>query len=365
MVPGGGSVMGAAEAPVGTIQLVQAGLGRWGRNWAREVLPEVGEVRPVGWADPSPTSLSLGQQDSGLPPERCFPTLEKAIAAADGAVDAALVTTDLPHHAETVRAALEAGLHVLVEKPFATSVAEGRELVELAERRGRILMVSQNYRFHGVVRQVAELVRGAELGQVDEVAIDFRRLSEHAEDGPRRHHLEEQPLLVDMSIHHFDLLRLVLGSEARRVDCRTWNPGWSGFSGPPAGAALIEFANGVVVSYRGSWVSRGEITPWSGEWRMQCRGGEIQWAGRGDRGARLERLHIRRREGGAGAAFKEEDVTLAPLGYQDRAGALHEFAQAILQGRAPETSGRDNLGTLALMDAAVTSAAQGAPVDLP
>lgn len=356
---------GTAEAPAGTIRLLQAGLGGWGRDWALRVLPEVAEVQPVGWADPSAASLALAQHDSGLPPERCFPTLEAAVAGADGAVDAALVTTDLPHHAATVRAALEAGLHVLVEKPFAASVAEGRELVELAERRGRLLMVSQNYRFHGVVRQVVDLVRSGELGSLDEVAIDFRRLSEHADGVPRRHHLEEQPLLVDMSIHHFDLLRLVLGSEARRVDCRSWNPTWSGFNGPPAAHAIIEFRNGVVVSYRGSWVSRGEPTPWSGDWRMQCERGEIQWAGRGDRGAREERLRIRRRRGGAGSAFEEEGPALAPIRYQDRAGALHEFAQAILEGRAPETSGRDNLGTLALMDAAVTSASRGAPVDLP
>ena len=356
--------MAAAQAPAGTIRLLQAGLGGWGRDWARRVLPEVGEIQPVAWADPSSASLSLAQRDAGLPTDRCFSTLEDAIAAVDGAVDAALVTTDLPHHAVTVRAALEAGLHVLVEKPFAASVAEGRELVELAEQRGRILMVSQNYRFHGVVRQVVQLVRSGDLGPVQEVAIDFRRLSEYADGVPRRHHLEEQPLLADMSIHHFDLLRLVLGSDARRVDCRTWNPAGSGFSGPPAGVAIMEFVNGVVVSYRGSWVSRGEITPWSGDWRMQFERGEVRWAGRGDRGARQERLCVRRRRGGAGSAFEEETVPVTPVQHQDRAGALHEFAQAILQGRAPETSGRDNLGTLALMDAMVTSATREEPVQI-
>ena len=356
--------MGAPKAPASTIRLLQAGLGGWGRDWARSILPAVGEVEPVGWVDPSPVSLGLAQRDAVVPVDRSFPNLGEAIAAAGGAVDAVLVTTDLPHHAETVRAALEAGLHVLVEKPFAASVAEGSALVELAERTGRTLMVSQNYRFHGVVREVVELVRGGDLGAVDEVAIDFRRLSEPTQGILRRHHTEEQPLLVDMSIHHFDLLRLVLGSEPRRVDCRTWQPPWSPFSGPPSGAAIIEFANRVVVSYRGNWLSRGEATPWSGDWRMQCERGEIRWAGRGDRGAREERLQVRRRRGGPGSPFEEEAVTITPVRFEDRAGALHEFARAILEGRSPETSGRDNLGTLALMDAAVTSAARSAPVDI-
>lgn len=349
-------------APAGTIRLVHAGLGGWGRDWARNILPRLAEVKPVGWVDPSPASLERAQQDAGVPAERCFASLKDALAATGA--DAALVTTDLPHHVETVSAALEAGLHVLVEKPFAPTLAEGRALVELAERRHRTLMVSQNYRFHAVVRKVVELVRGGELGSVDEVNIDFRRLSEPVNGVPRRHHLEEQPLLVDMSIHHFDLLRLVLGSEANRVDFRTWQPRWSPFSGPPAGAAIMEFANGVVVSYRGNWLSRGEITPWSGDWRMQCERGEILWAGRGDRGATQERLHIRRRTGGPGSPFEEETVALEPVQHPDRAGALHEFARAVLEDRSPETSGLDNLGTLALMEAAVTSAAQAGPVDL-
>ncbi len=354
---------GSTKAPAGTLRLVQAGLGGWGRDWARTVLPAVAEVEPVGWADPSAASLALAQREAGVPPDRSFATLHDAIAAGDGEVDAVLVTTDLPHHGETVRAALEAGLHVLVEKPFAASVVEGRALVDLAEQTGRTLMVSQNYRFHGVVRQVVELVRSGELGPVDEVAIDFRRLSEPVDGVLRRHHREEQPLLVDMSIHHFDLLRLVLGCEPRRVDCRTWQPPWSSFSGPPSGAAIIEFVNRSVVSYRASWLSRGEATPWSGEWRLQCERGEIWWAGRGDRGARQERLRVRRR-GGPGSGFEEQTVDVTPVRYRDRAGALHEFAESILRGRSPETSGRDNLGTLALMEGAVTSAARGAPVDL-
>jgi predicted dehydrogenase len=97
---------------------------------------------------------------------------------------------------------------------------------------------------------------------------------------------------------------------------------------------------------------------------MQCERGEIRWAGRGDRGARQERLQVRRRQGGPGSPFEEQSVTVTPVQYQDRAGALHEFAQSILEGRSPETSGRDNLGTLALMEGAVTSAARSAPVEL-
>ena len=351
----------------GRVKLLQAGLGGWGRDWARSVLPEVPEVEPVGWIDVSERSLQLAQEQANVPLNRCFAALPDALAACDaGRPDALLVTTDLPHHADAVREALKAGLHVLVEKPFAPTVAEARGLVELAERCGRVLMVSQNYRFHAVVREVAALVRSAKLGRVDEVEIDFRRSSEPVDGVRRRHHLEEQPLLVDMSIHHFDLLRLVLSTEAERVYCRTWRPGWCAFSGPPAGAAIIEFEGGAIVSYRGSWISRGQATPWSGDWRLQCERGEILWSGRGDRGARQERLLVRRRpRGGADPSTVSEQLyELAPLRYPDRAGALHEFADAILCDRSPETSGEDNLKSLELMEAAVASSVAGTPVQV-
>jgi predicted dehydrogenase len=162
-----------------------------------------------------------------------------------------------------------------------------------------------------------------------------------------------------MAIHHFDLLRLVHGGEAHEVFCRVWNPSWSGFDGPPAGAAIIEFDRGVVVSYRGSWISRGPTTPWAGEWRMELEGGEIAWTSRGDLGGDdADRVEIRP----LGEAVRE--IKLPHVAHIDRAGALVEFAAAIEDGREPECSGRENLGSLALMEAAVESATVGRPVAL-
>src|SRR5207248_1842380 len=144
-----------------------------------------------------------------------------------------------------------------------------------------VLMVSQNYRFFPAPRAVASLVHDAGLGRLHEVAIDFRRYSPAGPTGRDRHHLEEQPLLVDMSIHHFDLLRMILNREPERIYCETWNPGWSAFAGPSAAVASITLGP-AVVSYRGSWVSSAPITPWAGEWRMEFERGEVFWTSRDD-----------------------------------------------------------------------------------
>jgi predicted dehydrogenase len=331
-------------------------MGGWGRDWAQRVIPEVAEVDLVGHVDPDPTALARLQEATRVAPEKCFLTMERAIEATKP--EAVLVTATLPGHAPITRAALAAGLHVLVEKPFAETMDVARQLVELAAAKRKALMVSQNYRFYPAARKVAQLVNDARFGSVHEVSIDFRRFSPAGPNGRARHHFEEQPLLVDMSVHHFDLLRLILDREPERIYCEAWNPEWSAFSGPSVAVASIQFEGGIVVSYRGSWVSAGAITPWSGEWRMEFEDCNIFWTSRDDDGPRRDRVVVQKPE------RKARGMPLPALAQSDRWGTLAEFARAVREGREPECSGRDNLGTLALVAAAVESATLGQPVDV-
>jgi predicted dehydrogenase len=191
-----------------------------------------------------------------------------------------------------------------------------------------------------------------------QVSIDFRRYSPGTANARGRHHFEDQPLLVDMSIHHFDLLRLILAREPERIYCEAWNPDWSAFSGPSVAVSSIDFGADIVVSYRGSWVSTGPATPWSGEWRMDFQHGHIFWTSRDDDGARRDRVVVHKPD------RKPRVIPLPVLAQTDRVGTLAEFVRAIHEGREPECSGRDNLGTLALVAAAVESAKRGQPVDV-
>lgn len=337
------------------LRVLQVGLGGWGRDWAWRVIPEVPEVDVVGYVDSDPSSLELLRQHVPVSPKKCFLSVDDAIEATQP--EAVLITTTLPGHAPVTRAALEAGLHVLVEKPFANSVQVAQQLVELAAARGRVLMVSQNYRFFPAARTVARLVKES-LIQPHEVSIDFRRYSAVAPNSRGRHHFEGQPLLVDMSIHHFDLMRFILDQEPERIYCEAWNPDGTGFSGPSVAVASITFEGGVVVSYRGSWVSAGPITPWAGEWRMEFKDREIFWTSRDDNGANRDRVAVRAIKG------RPRVAPLPVLARTDRWATLTEFAQAVREGREPECSGRENLGTLALVAAAVESAQRREPVEV-
>lgn len=93
-------------------------------------------------------------------------TTESADILRDPAVDAVVVVTPARAHYPLVKAALEAGKHVLVEKPLTESAATSRELTDLARERGRVLMTGYVFLFNEGVRRVGELVRGGELGDV-------------------------------------------------------------------------------------------------------------------------------------------------------------------------------------------------------
>lgn len=341
---------------VPAIRLLQVGLGPHGRGWARNVLPQIPEVEVVAYVDRDPNALDVLRAEAGVPADRCFESLTEAVAATHP--EAALNTTALPAHVPVTRAALEAGLHVLVEKPFAPTLVEAQALVEEAKLRDRTLMVSQNYRFFPAPRTIAAMVHESALGRLYEVSIDFRRYSTAGPNGRGRHHLEEQPLLVDMSIHHFDLLRLILSREPQRIYCEAWNPEWTSFSGPSVAVASILFEGGVVVSYRGSWISAAQVTPWAGEWHMEFENGEITWTSAADSDVTQDRVVVRQRGG------EERVVALKPAALTGGGAAITEFAHAIQAGREPETSGRHNLGTIALMEAAVESAGARQPVTI-
>jgi predicted dehydrogenase len=334
----------SARAPV---RLAQVGMGSWGRDWMVVTAAEP-DVRIVGYVDPSAEARAATLAD-GATPAQVFPDLETALRA--GGADAALVTTAVESHVPVALDALAAGLHVLVEKPFAPTLDEAAAVVRAADAAGRTLMVSQNYRYHPAPRLAAAMVARGEIGAVAGVEVDFRRHPIRRLEWAARHRAMSQPLLADMAIHQFDLLRLVLGREPVWVEIEPMPLPSSGYRDPPAAFGLLSFEDGVAVSYRGSWVSRGRPTPWGGEWRLAGTDGAMEWASRGDRGV-PDRLRLRT----AGGALRP--VALPVVEALDRAGALAAFVEAVRTGAEPETSGRRNLSTLALTIAAIRSATE-------
>ena len=337
--------------------MIQVGVGAWGASWASEVAASP-HWELAALVDSDRSKLEGVAGGVGLEPARRFPSLSAAIGSAEA--DAVLVVAPPAVHGPLALEALEAGLHCLVEKPLSPSIGEARDLVKRAEEAGRTLMASQNYRFARGYRTVQALVRTGAIGRVEAIHIDFRR-------SPHFHgfRLEmEEPLLVDMAVHHLDQARGLLAGRPAEVRALSFNPSWSPFAGNAAALVGVVANDGAVVSYSGTWVGRGPETSWDGDWFLQGAKGALAWSGEGVRsfGPLPERRgRIARRLGRPGG----ERHPLVPLVETGRAGVLGELAAAIREGREPETSGKDNLETLALVFGAVESAASGRSVELP
>jgi predicted dehydrogenase len=331
-----------------SVKVIQVGLGGWGTNWAHNVLPQVKAVDVVGFVDASPEAVKRAQETLGLAETKCFPSLDAALAEVEAEVVLAVLPT--AGHKTISEAALKAGKHVLVEKPFTSTLEEAQALIALAKQADRVLMVSQNYRYQAAVQTVAELVRKGTYGKALSALIDFRqnwKVTGH------RYHDIPGPLLLDMAIHHFDLMRMIFGENVQRVACRSWNTPDSPFKDHAAAHALLALESGMMVSYNGSWVSRGTPTTWTGEWAIECEEGELLWQARGPGGATADKVVLRRPDG------TTEDLPMVPVELIDRAGTLNAFAQAV-RGTPPRyfTSGADNIQSLATSFASMRSGAQ-------
>ncbi|HUA12701.1 MAG TPA: Gfo/Idh/MocA family oxidoreductase [Solirubrobacteraceae bacterium] len=143
------------------VRVAVAGLGYWGPNLARNFAALPG--CEVAWlCDASPAAL---ERSAALHPG-AKTTAELGDVLADESVDAVVLATPVPTHAELARRVLDAGRHCFVEKPLATSAADAELAVQAAERSGRILMVGHLLEYHPAVTRLKELIDGDELGNL-------------------------------------------------------------------------------------------------------------------------------------------------------------------------------------------------------
>ena len=135
------------------------GYGYWGPNLVRNLVETPG-IQLTACCDMDAGRLIRVRER--------YPAVRTTIDAgdlfADDAIDAIVIATPISTHYALARRALLAGKHVLVEKPLAQSAAECRELSELAEQRGLVLLVDHTFLYTGAVRKIKQLLDAGELG---------------------------------------------------------------------------------------------------------------------------------------------------------------------------------------------------------
>lgn len=335
-------------------RFIQFGTGWWGAGWARE-LTKSGRAELVALVDPNAELLGAVANEVDLPANRRFVNVTDALSAVEA--DCALIVVPPAEHAPVAIACIDAGLEILMEKPFAPTPHEARPVVARAKEAGKALMISQTFRFRRGPKTVQTMIRRGLIGEVEQVFGKFHKASPFEADNFRC--LMDEPLIVDMAIHHFDFVRGVFGLEPSRVRARSWNPSWSWYRGNASAVVEFETPTGAMVSWQGSYCSRGPLTTWDGAWEIHGTKGSLRWS--------ENEVFFRPTElgdtvftpGGLELADDVMRIPLVEMPKEERGAVLDEFLDALDEGRDPEPSGEDNLGSIGLVLAAARSATQG------
>jgi len=331
------------------MKCIITGLGGRGLFWVSQLTSRE-DCEIVGYVEPFEASRTRAVNDHGIPSEQIFNSIDEALenAQADFLVD---VTPPAVHH-EVAAKAFAKGLHVFGEKPLSDDFENAKKVVEQGKAANVKHMITQNYRFSAQPRTTRPLIESGLIGKPGQCDVQFYM---NWADFPGTHYVTEPFMLInDMMVHHFDMLRYVLGADPESVQAITWNQPWGWHEGDAAHAIVFRYADGLVVTHVSCGCAVGSQTSWNGDWRIEGPEGSLDWKSDGT----ISHSHLHRVE-----TPVQENVELleVPDGSQ---AMLDEFFAAIKEDRQPECSAEDNLNSLAMVFGAIQSAKEKREVKL-
>jgi predicted dehydrogenase len=333
------------------LRIIHVGVGIRGRHWL-ELVKDYPETSSVACVDADSRALEEAKSKYGSKTCQYFCDLGTALRTVEA--DAAVIASPSSLHMEHALKALEAGLAVMIEKPFASSVEEASQVIRGAAAMGKPVIVAEQFRFVPAERTVRKLVQDGLLGKITGVTfVDRRRMPSHTQ-GPWMATMK-YPQLQEIAVHHFDSLRSFFARQPINVMARVWNPPWSDYQHGACTEALIEMEGGVHVQYFGTLSShRYSYSVWiEGEHGILWTNRKlVMWRGRGKKLFwPIKRVSVPK---GDEAPFPKEGST----------SLLNSLRDALIHGKEPETGGNDNIWTLAMVEAGKRSADEGRVVSI-
>jgi len=327
------------------------GLGTRGRHWAR-VISEDMDSRLVAGVEPSPASLrEFGEQLPHLEVPT-FTALDEALRTL--AVDVVVLATPPEGHLEQIRACARHGVHVMCEKPLATSFDDARDAVEVCRQAKVHLGIGMNFRYLPCTQYVRNALERGELGRPGQARINYWRYRDGHRPLLNKYPLTmDQPMLLEQSIHHFDLARYIYQDDVRTIWAHTSNPPWSMYRSDATVTAWFEFGSGLMLSYFGTWMGTDAIN-------------EFSWRTDGELGMILQREMFGGVEHYRAGSAQGESVSLPPIEdfVDDTRGLWKAFLMGITGTGAPAyPTGHDHLLTLAMTLACEVSSRSGQRID--
>jgi predicted dehydrogenase len=323
------------------IEVVVVGIGSRGRDWVREVRASPA-YELAGCVDTDPAVLQSAGDSLHIPRQRCFADLQNAID--ETCCQAVIIATPPDCHVDICETALLRRLGVMVEKPFTLRLHEAVKLVTLAERQAVPLLVAQNYRYMRSFRAAKRLISEGVLGRVGMVVCQYYRPPHDMRPSLAR---LPHSVLWGMVVHHLDALRQALGKEVTNVAADSFTLPWVQLPDGASLRAMLCFEGGTRVLYSATYESSGH--------EFFERGQEFYARFVGERAT----LHVFQRWLFLCATGKlPRLVRRGPRKVSEEQILLRQLERSLLHAEAAEVSARDNLKTMAVLEACVRSAAE-------
>jgi predicted dehydrogenase len=334
-----------------SVGLAVIGAGYWGPNLVRNAMatPTV-DVRYLCDLDEDRARGVLGRYSTIAATDSFDLVLD------DPTVQAVAIATPAASHFPLAMAALDAGKHVLVEKPLTSSLDDGKKLVQAAEDRGLVLMCDHTYCYTSAVQELRRLVHGGQLGSVqfvDSVRINLGLVQPDVD------------VLWDLAPHDLSILDFLLPSDVSIVAVAAHGADPIGHGMACVGYLTLRLTTGAIAHVHVNWLSPVKI-------RTMVIGGSLRtvvWDDMNptqrlalyDRGVDREALEDLDQDDRKQVriSYRTGDMVAPALREQEALRAMmSEFAASILEQRAPATDGRAGLRVMGVLAAAERSLAK-------
>lgn len=334
---------------------VIVGFGNMGRDWV-SILRKRKGVEIVGVVDVLDKSLEDALKILSLSNKSVGKSLKEVIL--ETKPDAIINTSPPFMHKLVATTAMKLGCHVLGEKPMALTLTEAKNLIKLSNSTGKIYMLNQNYRWNPIVQVIRRFVSNGGLGKMHTININY---SQNFNFNDTFRYSMNHPLLLDMAIHHFDLIRSITGADFSKVYCMEYNTPGSKFKNGSSVSAVFKSNDNLIFNYNGAWSNRGGDTSFMGFWKIFGEKGTIIWDG--ESSPRVEFLSHNKISSKQlkhlGQNIDQRDIFAYELN-----ASLERFLYSIVNGVSPETWCGDNIYTLKMVLGAIESSLKGALVHL-
>ncbi len=274
-------------------------------------------------------------------------------------VDIVVVSTPTKFHAEIAVAALEAGKHVLCEKPLGRTVEEAQRIVVAAQRARRVLKTGLNYRHMAHVRKAKELIEAGALGPLYFLRC---RYGHGGRPGYEKAWCTDAELsgggvLLEQGIHIFDLVRYLLGEPAQLL-AHVGRYFWDFPTVEDNGFCLVQTGAGQLAQMHVSW------TQWVNLFHLEVFGqdGYVQLEGRDGHYGRQRLAWGRRKPDHSRPTEQWFELATTDDSWEME---WREFLEAIEAGREPLGGGEDGLRAQQMVEAAYQSTTRQGWVEVP